>query len=401
MIWAPQQERAILRVQRWRHLRDQPYLTLAGYAGTGKTTLARHLAEGDSGPVYFAAFTGKAAHVLLKKGVPNASTIHGLIYQPRDKCREHLAALRDKRALLMAKKPRPQEAVDKIDAEILAEQKNLSRPDFTLNYDSPLWNASLLVLDEYSMVDEQMGRDLLTFGCPILALGDPGQLPPIHGRQFFRSKPDIMLDEIHRQAADNPIIRLSKDVREGRSLRVGSYGQSRVVRQTSVSDAELGDMVRGADQLLVGTNATRRQFNAYTKTLLGRKDLLPEVGDRVVCRRNNSREGLLNGQMWSVHKITKMKKLLHLDLSDEDDRQISCLSHRHRFEGRELDLDAMDPQDRRVANEFDLGYALTVHTSQGSQWDKVWLFDEWRSSNRKEWLYTGITRAAESVTIVQ
>ena len=400
MNWTPQQDRALQQVRQWQTTRSKPYLTFAGYAGTGKTTLAKHLAEGVSGTVYFAAFTGKAAHVLIKKGVPNASTIHKLIYLPRDKCTAHLLELRRQRDLLLGLRPRDEAAVALIDKKILAEQANLHRPDFTLNVDSPLWTASLLVIDEYSMVDEQMGKDLLYFGCPILALGDPGQLPPIRGRQFFSGKPDVMLDEIHRQAADNPIIRMSKDVREGKRLLPGNYGQSSVLRQTGVSDSQLGAMVLAANQILVGMNATRRQFNTYVKELRNLRDPLPEPGDKLVCRRNNSREGLLNGQMWTVKRSTK-KGSLRLDLVGEEGEEIKCLSHKHRFEGRDLDLDSMPPHERRAANEFDYGYALTVHTSQGSQWDRVLLLDEWRGSNRKEWLYTGITRAAETVTVVQ
>ena len=60
------------------------------------------------------------------------------------------------------------------------------------------------------MVDEELGRDLLSFGKKVLVLGDPAQLPPVKGGGFFtEAEPDVMLTEVHRQAADNPIIRLS------------------------------------------------------------------------------------------------------------------------------------------------------------------------------------------------
>ena len=69
------------------------------------------------------------------------------------------------------------------------------------------------------MVDEELGRDLLSFGKPVLVLGDPAQLPPVKGGGFFtEAEPDIMLTEVHRQAADNPIIRMSMVVREGGRL---------------------------------------------------------------------------------------------------------------------------------------------------------------------------------------
>jgi exodeoxyribonuclease-5 len=58
---------------------------------------------------------------------------------------------------------------------------------------------------------------------------------------------------------------------------------------------------------------------------------------------------------------------------------------------------------RKRYDEFDYGYALTVHKAQGSQWNNVVLFDEsWAfRDSRERWLYTAITRAAETLTIVR
>src|SRR4029078_10560812 len=114
---------------------------LFGYAGTGKTTLARHLAECVRAKVLFAAFTGKAALVMRSKGCERASTIHSLIYKPRESGEEI--------------------------------------PSFDLWDDAPASKAALIVIDECSMVDAELGRDLMPFGVPVLVLGDPAQLPPI------------------------------------------------------------------------------------------------------------------------------------------------------------------------------------------------------------------------------
>ena len=70
------------------------------------------------------------------------------------------------------------------------------------------------------MVDEDLGQDLLSFGTPVLVLGDPAQLPPVKGGGFFtEAEPDIMLTEVHRQAADNPIVRMSMIDPRGRAAR--------------------------------------------------------------------------------------------------------------------------------------------------------------------------------------
>jgi exodeoxyribonuclease-5 len=402
MEWSPQQEQALRLASRWKKSGSQPCFTLAGYAGTGKTTLARELSESAGGMVYYAAFTGKAAHVLRRTGIPGASTIHKLIYLPRDKCGQKLGDLEAELArLLRRREPAERDLENEVRVaglrrEIATECENLRRPDFYLNNDSPLRGASLLVIDEYSMVDQQTGRDLLSFGCPILALGDPGQLPPVRGTQYFTGEPDAVLTEIHRQARDNPIVRMSADVREGRVLRPGTYGESRVLRSCDVSDAELGRMTIAADQVLVGMNATRRQWNGQIRRLLGRSGPLPEKGDKLVCLRNNHDEGLLNGQTWTVERA-RQRRYLELGLVGEEGEKVSCVAHRDHFEGGDVSL---DPRTSRAANEFDYGYAMTTHKSQGSQWDSVLLLDEWRGAGRRQWLYTGITRAAERLTVV-
>jgi exodeoxyribonuclease V len=402
MIWSPQQVRALDKVSRWDKSR-QPFFLLAGYAGTGKSTLAKHFSEG-AGEVGYACFTGKAAHVLRSNGIPSATTIHSLIYTPRDKGHDHLEKLRRQYETALQsefetldegerEKWRHEQA--RLGKAIAAEKENLKRPDFFLNTESPLYDLDLLIVDEYSMVDERMGRDLLSFGVPILALGDPGQLPPVQGRCFFTGDPDVMLTEIHRQARDNPIIRMSAEVREGRPLAPGEYGSSRVIRVRSVKPAELGDVVDGGDQVLVGTNATRRQYNAAIRKRRGYEAPYPERGEKVVCLRNNHLLGLLNGQTMEVLSSQRQKEFVKLHLVDDDGRKIHCHAHAEMFGGGEVDLGR-----QKLANEFDYGYALTVHKAQGSQWKDVVLVDEWRFKDRAKWLYTGITRAAGSITVL-
>jgi len=113
--------------------------------------------------VLFAAFTGKAACVMRSKGCHSASTIHSLIYKARETGEE--------------------------------------MPSFELWDDAPASKAKLIIIDECSMVDGELARDLLSFDVPLLVLGDPAQLPPIQGGGFFTdAKPDAMLTEVHRQA---------------------------------------------------------------------------------------------------------------------------------------------------------------------------------------------------------
>jgi exodeoxyribonuclease V len=405
--WSPQQKDALQKIDRWRRSGDQPWFLAAGYAGTGKTTMAKSLVNEPG--VLFAAYTGKAAHVLREKGLP-ATTIHRLIYQPHEKCMAHLRQLKDRRKALLGKdRPSPDIELAQLDIEIAKESKNVRKPDFSLNMESPLWGASLLVVDEYSMVSQQLGEDLLAFNCPILALGDPGQLPPVNGDCFFRDEPDVMLTEIHRQARDNPIIRLATEVREGGDLKAGTYGESRVIRRSDIGSDDFDSTMLNADQVLVGTNRTRKDLNLRIRDMLGRKSRYPEPDDKIVCLRNNSDEGLFNGQTWYVveskdlrtkgrNRETYLEMSLTSDLLDDDAVDCDCVAHKSAFI---TGANQLDPEIHRLANEFEYGYALTVHKSQGSEWDSIFLLDEWFWEKRDKWLYTAITRAAKRMTIIQ
>jgi exodeoxyribonuclease V len=406
MRWAPEQDNALGSVAQWLKNPDQQVFRLFGYAGTGKTTLARHLAAGVSGPVYFGAYTGKAAHVLRTKGCAGASTIHSLIYQSRDK---GAAKLRELEAQLMelihelrAEGP-PDLNVDDhrrvkdMRAMIRIEKENVKRPFFSLNMESVVKDAALVVIDECSMVDDEMGRDLLRLAKKVLVLGDPAQLPPVAGGGFFTEnvKPDVMLTDIHRQAQDNPIIALATRVRQQQGLSLGTYGDSRVVTGRDIVPEDALE----ADQILVGRNKTRHASNRRFRALHERKDPYPVAGDKLVCLRNNHEKGLLNGALWTVSDVGRRTgDVMYMTVISEDGQPLEVDAHTHHFEERELPW-----FERKNAEEFDYGYALTVHKSQGSQWDDVLLFNESGSfrEHAHRWLYTGITRAAERITVVQ
>src|SRR5690606_32587594 len=186
-------------------------------------------------------------------------------------------------------RPRGEEAV-----EDESTGKTSMSPTFSLNRQSPVAKAKLIVVDECSMVDEQLGRDLMSFGTPILVLGDPAQLPPIQGGGFFTEhEPDHLLTEIHRQARDNPIIRLAMDVREGREFMRGDFGAAQVIGREDVTQ----ETVLGADQVLVGTTRTRRRNNQRLRELKGFNADFPQAGDKLVCLRNDQAKGLLNGSL--------------------------------------------------------------------------------------------------------
>tara|TARA_R110000772_G_scaffold118018_1_gene223630 strand:+ start:159 stop:1340 length:1182 start_codon:yes stop_codon:yes gene_type:complete len=392
MQFSSEQNRALQSVSDWLGSSDQQVFRLFGYAGTGKTTLAKHFAEGVGGNVYFAAFTGKAAYVLQQKGC-DATTIHSLIYIPRSKSLIRLSQLREK--LKNTDKAHPKYEI--LRKMIRLEEENAAKPFFQLNLESDLTNASLLIIDEVSMVNKEMAADLMSFGCKILVLGDPAQLPPVFGGGYFiDAEPDFMLTDIHRQALDNPIIDLATRLRKHEMPAYGSYGDSTVIKRADMGS----DLVMNCDQLLVGRNKTRTNFNSRIRELLGYGADQPVTGDRVVCLRNDHEVGLLNGALWSVEDALLTDDGDTIDLSiapEQGGSSIAVEAHLCHFLGEKPGM-----WEKRSAQEFDYGYALTCHKAQGSEWSSVVVYNErlGPSSDQWKWLYTAVTRAAERVHLV-
>jgi len=406
MEWSKQQRAALDAVRAWLDGRDRgtdprQCFYLAGFAGSGKTTLAREFALGTGLQVVFGAYTGKAALVLQKKGCPEARTIHSLIYVPVTKSKRALLDLTEEF------EQTPEEDTQRraeLQLAIEDEQRRLKAPAFSKNEEgSDLHNQDLVVIDECSMVDGQMGEDLLSFKKPVLVLGDPAQLPPVgKGTGFFTARePDFMLTEVHRQAAGSPVLKMATTVRSGGTLDLGDYGGgSQVLPKKGLSIEE----AMAFDQIICGKNETRRAINKAVRAHLGRgAGLLPVPGDKLICLRNDKESKLLNGSFWIVLSSHEEEDgdTLRLALRDPDDSEAPALvvmAHRHHFEGRDLPW-----FKAREAQEFDYGYAITCHKSQGSQWNNVLIYDQSACfrQDRRKWLYTALTRAAEAVTIVR
>lgn len=365
-----QQEAAKAALTAWaRDPQRKPVFRLFGYAGTGKTTITKHLVDKIGLSARYAAYTGKAASVMRAKGMTSAETLHSLAY-----------------------------VFDGNDRD--------GRPMFKWAGElSVLHSTSLLVIDECSMVGEDLASDILRYNVPLIVIGDPAQLPPVAGTGVFVNKePDVMLTEIHRQAAGNPIISLATTVRTGGALSFGTYGESSVVRKRDISDDELFS----ADQILVGTNAKREFYNRRMRKHFGIDEPYPQFGEKLICIRNNRELGIYNGEMFMVASCEdtggKYLTMSLARLEGGDDILESIKVHKGNFNPKYLDDDGKIPmfEDRNCASLV-FGYAVTVHKAQGSQWDNVVLMDEswvFRDSAQR-WMYTGITRAAKSIKIVK
>jgi exodeoxyribonuclease-5 len=393
---------------------DNQVFRLFGYAGTGKTTIIHSLIAALNAKVCSAAFTGKAALVMTRNGL-KAQTVHSLIYKPQfpvketvDKIKAEIAKVEADENFNMPGHEIPgNEDMSKKEALMAMREalKNAHIITFIQNPESVLLYADLLVLDECSMIGDEMADDLLAFNKPVLVLGDPGQLSPIEGTgALTMQKPDILLEKIHRQAADNPIIKMSMQAREGIKIPRGEWGTSRHISRHELSP----DDVLGADQILVGKNKTRWEWNIRVRELLElNSSPYPVVGDKLICLKNNAKKQLFNGLLaYVTDKGDEYNNYIEYEILTEDGQKMKVDILRCHFDEYSAPgtVKAMPFWEKQDAEQFDFGYAITVHKSQGSQWDRVLFYDDgffnWDLNDRKRWLYTGITRAAETLLMV-
>jgi exodeoxyribonuclease-5 len=362
------------RAYRWGDDERPPQVfRLFGYAGTGKTTMAKTIAAGKQRTM-FAAYTGKAAQVLTRKGVP-ATTLHKLIYKPNG---ERVEYKRDKDGIIVLDeegKPVPMPGVP-------------PKPSFALDPESPLLWADLLVVDEVSMVNKPMGEDILSFGRPVLVLGDPAQLPPVEGGGFFtKDEPDALLTEVHRHAADSEVYRLATAIRNG-------------VPIPKVAGVEYKTAIQ-FDQVIVGTNAMRWGLNEELRETMRRPEGVPVEGDKIIVLQNNYDLNVMNGETYTV--ISYKPKTGLATVRDDDGliREMEVWKEGFTRAGEaELKQRPYGEQTDKVMATF--AWAITCHKSQGSQWNNVLVVDESHvfRRDRQRWLYTAVTRAAEEVHVV-
>lgn len=396
---SPEQEAALADIEQWWHYRPgQQIYRLDGYAGTGKTTLAAHACERLGVRPVYAAFTGKAAQVLRSKGAEPASTLHSLMYLV-SKAEEHeeLERLQDRRDAAPTVGERAH-----WDGLITGLVAKTQAPGWSLRDElraDP--TPTLIVVDESSMVGEELGRNLATFGVRILALGDPAQLPPVKASPYFTGRPNVTLTQVHRQAEGSPVLQAATAVRCARTESELNAACGPICAPYGVRYAEV-------DQVLTPTQWQRRAIIAAT-----RSGDLPQPGDRVVIRKNLADAGVFNGTQLTITAPTvaldPVGRWVTIRGRDDDGNSIMLPVPACGFEARK-DRHGPYDSDTLAFRMTGRGHtwatwanAITVHTSQGSQWGRVaielprqhgWRFDEWRKL-----IYTAITRASEQVLI--
>jgi exodeoxyribonuclease-5 len=316
---------------------------LHGLAGTGKTTVIATLARRTVNSTLVAP-TGKAASVLSRKTGLEALTLHRLLYTP------------------------------KVD-----EEGNLI--GFVEKYQPGELADHIVLVDEASMCGMGLAGDLLRTGARVIASGDPGQLPPVEQEPFFITA-DVTLREIRRQAAGSSIIRQAHEVRAGRRYASEDENFQIIDRREAIRRLDWADVV------LCWRNETRHRLNRFIRWRRRRlpTEALPNPDEPVMCLENHP-SGIMNGEIFTMREFNAARGILLQGgpgwITDP------------WFEW--LSPNAKQPR-RRAA--FALGYAITTHKSQGSEWPHVMVLDEFTGADRARWLYTAITRASAAICIV-
>lgn len=404
------QREAMDMIGRFLDQNDHLVAVLTGFAGTGKTSLVRIIAENYGTPIVVTP-TGKAALRVSEATDLDASTIHRFLYDVEDdpKTGEALFNLREIHAI------------------------------------RSIVGDSLVIVDEASMVDAKVWNDLRTMAqladFRILLVGDTFQLPPVNkdkdGKPFcsldYPTPFCVHMTEVVRQALDSPIIRASMLLREGKPEFMA------LNLLTPLSFSKLTDTVirlqKEGGAVLVHRNATRHKINVNARAALGFDPRTVVQGEPLLVTQNNYPLEKYNGEIttfegWDVPpgdrttqavKDNYSQSVIEMSFGVGQLDYGLCMISPDEISGR-AEAEKISPwaikknskvvYKKKLAYDEDsrppphlhanYGYCLTVHKSQGSEFPEILLVIE-RSlkampiKEQRRFLYTAITRAKAKV----
>lgn len=390
MILTNKQEQG-LKETLTRYKNREKYVVISGYAGSGKSTLVKFIIDAlnvSEDEVVFATFTGKAAQVLIKKGNKNAMTLHRLLY----------------------------------------DSYPLKNGGFKRVPKRDLDPYKIVVVDECSMAPIEMIKLLARHKVFLIFLGDPAQLPPIdkNADNHLLDHPHVFLDEIMRQAQESEIIRFTMDIRAGKPLQPYIGKEVQILEKEDLCDG----MLTWADQIICATNNTRIKLNNQMRDMLGRQGG-PQDGDKVICLRNywevlgNNEDALVNGTIGHISNSYntffnlpytfgggRIDELRTTFTSDGNEIYDDLSLDTHMILTGEKCVDSKlayriykdEKYGINLPLEFTYGYAITCWKAQGSEWDKVLVFEEghpFSAEEHRSYLYTAATRAAERLVLIK
>jgi exodeoxyribonuclease-5 len=391
-------------------------LSIIGKAGTGKTLLITKLFEAlkSSGvniitgdyeskklrterSLSILAPTNKAASVLRSKGVP-ATTLHRILYTPiYDPEYEKIAEW------LLGNSARPEnENFEKSILDRIFEfykinksipgalaSAGLKGSDFIKGWKRREEPLDVGFVDEASMLDNQQFEDLKEIFSNLILFGDPAQLAPINqsGSMIFDKIPNekkYFLSQIHRQQNDNPILELANKLQDP---SIDFFAFDQMVREASIIDERVVYSQRvnidlmAFSPVLVWRNSTRiRLINAFREAhSITETELAP--GEPLICdgielpikhrkkRIDLEARGLVKGAHVIYLGPGRKPGFSKLHILGSDDPQVSAASI-VKIEKPDAE-EPFIPFAARMGATFLHGSAVTIHKSQGSQWEQV------------------------------
>lgn len=372
----------------WR----QP-LVIGGFAGTGKTHLITEISktiQADFPKDYFvsySSYTGKASSVLKSRmnGIRKSDyvgTLHSLMYHPKLRYDPELNKM------------------------VIYEWEKK---------EEILYNA--IIIDEASMIPYYLWQDLKWYNKPIIAIGDHAQLPPVKDTFNIMENTDLELKNVHRYVANSPLMKLSTFVRaNGFIPSISNQDIIKIPWTNSICQKYWNGINFDEDTIcLCGFNSTRVSINNSIRKRLSFNTPEPYPGERIICLKNNHDKKIMNGQLatvlWFMPYTPEFYRMtLQLDGFEDP---VECLVSNHCFGQESYGFQTINSRKLRKIYQdtehfsvdyFDFGYAITVHKSQGSEWDKVVLFEQrpkfWDDDFYRRWLYTAVTRAKKKLFII-
>ena len=411
------QEKALQRVQDWfRSPNSQRVFKLGGLAGTGKSSLIPWIHERlelDVNYIQYVAPTNKAALVVQRRlntagMIANARTVHKVYYHKQERHCDECPLT---------------ETTKNICHGVSGYNQCGCTLDFNAKMESDA-RIKLVVCDESSMIGREVYDDLLVACSPqvkFLFIGDHGQLEAIEeninlekafGKFNLMGRPDFILEEIQRQAADSPILKLAYQARKGFPIEFGDFGHG--VRKLRLADELDFDF---SNRELIGityfahvdkSNPHHKgrigvnELNRIWRGNLGIKSVVPIVGERIVAREFIRRSGISKGTLGTILEIDQKdhESYMVTVLLDDDRTYEGIVSSKQFYNNKPI-------WGMHHLDKWDYGYALTCHTAQGSEFESVVVFEpskgfiKWLGAvSYSRWLYTAITRAKQNLLLV-
>ena len=456
-----QQNRVFERIKAFMDS-DASVFILRGYAGTGKTTMVKVIADylAQSRDVKLMAPTGRAARVLAAKTGREAVTIHKAIYEKAcvvSKNVKDIAESEFKFVFPVHKNEKEGNVVAIVDEASMVCSRKIEHELFVFGTDN-------LMEDLLSFVRPD-------FGGKVIFVGDPAQLPPVgepvsnalRAEYFEMWKLEVMeeeLTEVLRQKGDSIILKNAMMIRD----LLKKEKRNCLVFEEKENDVETvpsGDFLnkyldyrkqssRQDSVVICYSNKAASRYNRDIRTSLYGEDVPLRVNDILLITQNNYRLGRMNGEFVPVLDIgartqqsapvyaqvgserkrivvtinfvqvtvpdgnnVPMQCMLIEDLLTSDKATISidenralyinfCMRNPHLKQGTEEFAEKLMSDEFYNAIRAKYGYAVTGHKCQGGEWGKVFVDYTDRtglSDDCLRWAYTATTRAQKTLYV--